>query len=397
MIKLLQGDCLELTKDIPDGSVDLILSDPPYGTVKNAPKNWTVGNEASHGWDEAVNPEDLFGVANRILRRNGKLVLFSQEPYTTRLITEAAPNLPFSYRAIWEKDTFANALGVNRNMVSFYEDVLVFSKTHDYIDAKSNPLRILLEQYTNEYGKEEVIKLFEEEGRYSSKQSARVHASYKMGFSTGMRFDLMDERMYGYLNRFIRFNESYDEMCFLYFRKNPLRKYFAKVLKFIGKKYKEINKDLGHRRAEHSFYVNTMQFKLCTEETYNELVDVYRIGEMEGFISYEELRKANDEVMKESFPSVFNLWEGGKYKSNILRYKKDYGGYHPTQKPILLLEDLIKTFSNEGDLVVDLTMGSGSTAVACLNTNRNFIGMELDKGYFDIADERIDKHKQELK
>ena len=95
-------------------------------------------------------------------------------------------------------------------------------------------------------------------------------------------------------------------------------------------------------------------------------------------------------------PSTFNLWEGNKYKSNILKYKKDYDGFHPTQKPILLLEDLIKTFSNEGDLVVDLTMGSGSTAVACLNTNRNFIGIELDAEYFEIAKERIESHEVQI-
>ena len=55
----------------------------------------------------------------------------------------------------------------------------------------------------------------------------------------------------------------------------------------------------------------------------------------------------------EHFPSIFNLWEANKYKSNILKYRKDYDGYHQTQKPVLLLEDLVKTFSNEGDLVVD--------------------------------------------
>ena len=92
---------------------------------------------------------------------------------------------------------------------------------------------------------------------------------------------------------------------------------------------------------------------------------------------------------KNEFASVFNLWEGNKYKSNILKYKKDYNGYHPTQKPILLLEDLIKTFSNENDLVVDLAMGSGSTGVACKNTNRSFIGIEKDENYFKIAEQRI--------
>ena len=65
--------------------------------------------------------------------------------------------------------------------------------------------------------------------------------------------------------------------------------------------------------------------------------------------------------------------------------------YHPTQKPIELLEYLIKTYTNEGETVLDFTMGSGSTGVACKNLNRSFIGIELDKNYFDIANERIEK------
>ena len=62
---------------------------------------------------------------------------------------------------------------------------------------------------------------------------------------------------------------------------------------------------------------------------------------------------------------------------------------HPTQKPVALLEYLIKTYTNEGETVLDNTMGSGSTGVACVNTNRNFIGIELDGHYFEVAKERI--------
>ena len=62
---------------------------------------------------------------------------------------------------------------------------------------------------------------------------------------------------------------------------------------------------------------------------------------------------------------------------------------HPTQKPVELLEYLVKTYSNEGETVLDNCMGSGSTGVACMNTNRKFIGIELDEGYFDIAERRI--------
>ena len=64
---------------------------------------------------------------------------------------------------------------------------------------------------------------------------------------------------------------------------------------------------------------------------------------------------------------------------------------HPTQKPVTLMEYLIKTYTNENELVLDFTMGSGSTGVACINTNRKFIGIELDKNYFNIAKQRIEE------
>ena len=72
----------------------------------------------------------------------------------------------------------------------------------------------------------------------------------------------------------------------------------------------------------------------------------------------------------------------------MIKFNRDKG-LHPTQKPVALLEYLIKTYTNEGDLVLDNCMGSGSTGVACQNTNREFIGMELDEKYFNIAKKRI--------
>ena len=66
---------------------------------------------------------------------------------------------------------------------------------------------------------------------------------------------------------------------------------------------------------------------------------------------------------------------------------------HPTQKPVALLEYLIKTYTNEGETVLDFTMGSGSTGVACINTNRNFIGIELDEKYYNIAKNRLEEAK----
>lgn len=80
------------------------------------------------------------------------------------------------------------------------------------------------------------------------------------------------------------------------------------------------------------------------------------------------------------------------YPTSVLKYNNSDNrerGLHPTQKPVELLEYLIKTYTNEGETVLDNVMGSGSTGVACINTNRKFIGIELDEKYFNIAKERI--------
>ena len=81
-----------------------------------------------------------------------------------------------------------------------------------------------------------------------------------------------------------------------------------------------------------------------------------------------------------------------KNPTNLIVFDKiRKGSLHPTQKPIALLEYLIKTYTNEGETVLDNCMGSGSTGVACINTNRNFIGYELDEKYFEIAEKRINE------
>ena len=80
--------------------------------------------------------------------------------------------------------------------------------------------------------------------------------------------------------------------------------------------------------------------------------------------------------------------EGSRYPKTVLRYKQEKG-LHPTQKPVGLMEYLIKTYTNEGDTVLDNTMGSGTTGFACLNTNRNFVGIESDEKYFNIAQDRL--------
>ncbi len=94
----------------------------------------------------------------------------------------------------------------------------------------------------------------------------------------------------------------------------------------------------------------------------------------------------NDLTKSESY-----IQEMTNYPRGILKFTQDSEALHPTQKPLALMEYLIKTYSNEGDVVLDFCAGSGTTGVAAKNLNRNFIGIEMDEGYFKIAQERIEK------
>lgn len=325
MIKLYKGDCLIESDKIESGSVDLILTDLPYGTVKGLGGDIEKYKRLSNSdWDNVIDTNKIMQIANRILRKNGKMVLTANQPFTTELISKAISNLPHCYNMYWDKMHFANCLVANKAPVSYIEDVLVFSKSSEAIP---------------DYDKE--------------------------------------------LN-------------------HPLRNYAENVLSYIKLTKKEILSIMGQSGYHFLFRINSAQFRLPPKQTYYKMADKLGFLNADFFIEWDVLKnKENDfKLSRESerlyylqkhnqkYPSTFNLWEGKKYKSNILKYKKDYGGHHPTQKPVLLLEDLIKTFSNENDLVVDLTMGSGSTLVACKNTNRNGIGIEMNENYFNIAKER---------
>ena len=93
------------------------------------------------------------------------------------------------------------------------------------------------------------------------------------------------------------------------------------------------------------------------------------------------------------------LDDGTRNPTSVVCFSNHIGrneNYHPTMKPVLLMEYLINTYTNENETVLDFTMGSGSTGIGCLNTNRKFIGIEMDDKYFEIASNRINNHKKEL-
>lgn len=101
-------------------------------------------------------------------------------------------------------------------------------------------------------------------------------------------------------------------------------------------------------------------------------------------------KKANDHRPNRADQEPYKQTKTG-YPTQILEFAKDSSPIHPTQKPVALMEYLIKTYSNEGETVLDFTMGSGSTGVAAKNLDRDFIGIEMNEEYFEMAKNRIDK------
>jgi len=328
MIQLIQGDCLIESDKIESGSVDLILTDLPYGTT-------------ACSWDEIIPFEPMWEMFYRLLRPNGFIVLTASQPFTTKLIASNIDN--FSHQWIWQKEQGSNPLLANKMPMKNFEDVLVFSNEPTKHDTK---------------------------GEHSQ------------------------------------------------------RLYFKKVLDFIGLKKKEIINNIG-QCADHCFRVDSTQYGLCTNKTYNKLIEFYGIDKMRGFTEWQVLNIENKEFREELIrkfdeknPRVYNpqmtkgkeyvsgggyvkhldqFVEGGnvsnkRYPTSTIEFATGKNkSVHPTQKPTALLEYLIKTYTNEGMTVFDATMGSGSTGVAAKNLNRSFIGIEQDPNYFKIAEERINK------
>ena len=309
--RIYNEDCLAGMKRIPDGSVDCIICDLPYGTMK--------GIDDRHDWDIIIPTDKLFAEYERVLRRNGLAILFSQEPYTSHLRTYILRNMEFCYPMIWLKNVAGNAMSAKKAPVSLFEDINIFVKVAD---------------------------------------SANLY---------------------------------------------PLREYAKKVMEFTGRNGCRMEKELAAKGVDkpwelHHFIAGDAysNIRITSEYAYNMLIEHYGLDKMEGFMSFADLKEA-DARYKEKFARTFNLPEGKKSKSNVLQYPKDPKGIHPTQKPLALIQDLVRTYTNEGDTVLDNCMGSGTTAIACLKENRRFIGFELNTEYYKGACKRIEAEQQQRK
>ena len=196
-------------------------------------------------------------------------------------------------------------------------------------------------------------------------------------------------------------------------RNKELREYAEKVLNYTGKTKTEIIKKLG-QSLDHFLRIKSTQFGLPVKKNYEKLTELYKLNEMDGYLNYEELENKWEAEPQSTYNSQLeegkpyttqgkgkcgvydikrlkNENKGTRHPTTILKFNNPKKSLHRTQKPTDLLEWLIKSYSNENDLVCDFTMGSGSTGEACLNTNRRCVGVEKEEEIVKIAYNRLNR------
>jgi len=397
-IKLFNLDCFEFFKKVEDNSINLFILDLPYA-------NKHFGNCTSCIWDTPIDLNKMWVEIKRTMKPHAIIVFFCNAKFGYSLIN-SNPKW-FSYDLIWKKSRKVGFLSANKQPLRQHELMYIFKDLDDDID---------------------IVKNIE------------------------------------------------------------LRAYSKKILDFINKPKKDIIKKIG-QGIDHFFRFKSSQYGLCIEKNYNELITIFNIDKMEGFKSYEDMKKIEEipvynsqkikgEPYKTKGNGVCDIYNtkridnentGDRHPSSIIEhelmyvFKESQGTYNPqktegkpynktntgnnnrnkcaygeidrsshlegdehrainkgerhpssiiekeyegesilkfnnpakpihrTQKPVDLLEWLIKSYSNEKDMICDFTFGSGSTAIACLNTNRHFVGCERDTDIFNSAEDRIIK------
>ena len=279
--ELYQGDCLDLLKTLPDGCIDMVLTDPPYAST-------------AQRWDKMLNWAEIWPELKRVCKVNAAKLFFSCNAFTIDLC--ASNRKEYRYRYVWQKTFVGNVYNRNSMPLRKYEEVSVF------------------------YSKQ---------------------PTYNPQMGTGPAYNQKP----------------------LICRNSIWGKVSAE--KLLKQDLSQLSDTSRAKLAESSAQLSSAQSKTSSRR-----------------LPYLALNIV---------PGVTNVTT--RYPTDILNFKPVHnfakGRVHPNQKPVDMLEHLIKTYTNEGETVLDFTMGSGSTGVACMNTGRNFVGFEMDARYCRIAADRI--------
>ncbi len=362
MSLLLHGDCLEHMKDLDDNSIDLIFCDLPYG-------------QTSCKWDCKIDLEKFWIEVMRIKKLNTPIFFTTTTKFGVDLIHSAPKKCHFRYDIVWVKSAPVGFLSAKKMPMRKHEMVYVFYEKLPYYDLSSHKHKFLKEEKKIE------------------KKDYDVDS---------------DSETYGNIKR----NDFKD-------RKNSESRYDpplpTSIIKGVDNTYNTEGRKKPITREPPNKYDPPLPTTIVKEELckYDVNKNTYGGGK-EGRIKISKDKKDHQQKYDPPLPTTIVKEEhyddtiygdidmvDFKGRNGASRYEpplpttmleiKSTKGKHSTEKPVALMEWILKYYSKEGDTILDPTMGSGSTGVACKNMKRNFIGIEMDDEIYDVAYKRINE------
>ena len=320
MSVLLNGDCLELMKDLDDNSVDLIFTDLPYGQV-------------SCEWDKKIDFKQMWEQFMRIKKLNTPIFFCCSTKFGVEIINSAPKKCPFRYDIVWVKSAPCGFLCARKMPMKKHEMLYVFYEKLPFYDLSSHQHKFI--------------------------------KSTPMGNTPDLYGRLWDKNGNPYVKEKIQ-NKYTPPLPVSVVREDVHKTAYGTNTHYHNKEQKN----------GESIYDPPLPTSVQKEEK-----DVYDAKERfkNGKLSKHprHLQKGDDPIYDPPLPN------------SILEISSQRGK-HSTQKPLDLMKWVLKYYSKEGDVVLDPTMGSGSTGVACKEMNRNFIGMEMNPEIYEVAVSRIE-------
>jgi DNA modification methylase len=354
-MELYNDDCLKVMKEFESNSIDLLFCDLPYG-------------QTSCKWDSLIDLDEFWKQVNRICKDSTPMFFTCSTKFGVSLINSNPKN--FRYDLIWVKSSPCGFLNAKKMPMKKHEMVYVFYKklplydlsshTHKFIKDKEETY-ITTTLYSDKKGKPRQVYRAEE-GQYDPPLPTSV-----------VREDKGCKSMYG----------EEKKKVFIYDETGKLRN---SETRYDPPLPTSVVRETSNYKNESDMYgkiIRTDCMRKKNESMYDPPLPTSVVKE-----DTKHKTLYNDYVSLKH-PDTGSRWEP-PLPNSILEVASQKGK-HATQKPVGLMEWCLKYYSKEGDKVLDPTMGSGSTGIACKNMNRHFIGIEMDKEIYDVAVERLNK------
>ena len=345
MSLLLHGDCLEHMKDLDDNSIDLIFCDLPYG-------------QTSCKWDCKIDLEKFWIEVMRIKKLNTPIFFTTTTKFGVELINSCPKKCPFRYDIVWVKSAPVGFLSAKKMPMRKHEMIYVFYEKLPFYDLSSHKHKFIKEVPTKRSGKDGVDNV----GMIKNRSKSGMEKINK--YDPPLPTTIVKEEI-------IEPNEDYDKREKK--SRNTIKKEENYGKGYLDKKvnYRKYDAKLGGKGAESHIYDPPLPTTIVKEEHYDDTIY--------GDIDMVDFQGRNGSSRYDP-PLPTTMLE-----------IKSTKGKHSTEKPVALMEWILKYYSKPGDTILDPTMGSGSTGVACKNMNRNFIGIEMDDDIFDVAYKRLNE------